>query len=270
MRADEEGEKVALVTGANGAIGKAICKELARQGDHEIVMACRNKKRAARARQEVIAETGHDVVRYAIVDLSRRESVYELARQWRGALDVLVNNAAVTPRRRRETPEGLELQFATNVMGQFWMTRAFRKALARGRSPRVVNLSSYWAGGLDLEDLQFERRYYDNNAAYRQSKQANRMLSAVFARQFSDDGIRVYSCHPGDVPSRLARNLGFHGSDTPRQAAQTPVWLATSELGAEGNGGYFRDKSRRACRFSGDRKATMALYKRCLEEGCQV
>ena len=126
-----------------------------------------------------------------------------------------VNNAATTPRRREETPEGIELQFATNVLGYFWMMTAFRGHLVDSAPARVVNVASYWAGGLDLGDLEFERRRYDNDAAYRQSKQADRMLSVAFAERLRDAGVTANACHPEDVVSTLSRNLGFGGHETP-------------------------------------------------------
>lgn len=265
MGNDSDRPDVAMVTGANGAIGSAICRGIAETDGYEVVMLCRDESKARRVRDEIVEETGVEEVRYVIADVSRRKQVYELADDWEGPLDVLVNNAATTPRQREETPEGLERQFATNVMGYFWMTRAFAPILADSEPSRIVNVASYWAGGMDLDDLQFEDRPYDNDEGYRQSKQANRMLTVAFAEQFDDRGIRVNSCHPGDVPSRLAKNLGFHGNDTPAEAADTPVWLATTDAGLEHTGAYFRDRAQRRCRFSEDRDAVQQLFERCLQ-----
>ncbi len=47
----------------------------------------------------------------------------------------------------------------------------------------VVVVASYWAGGLDLDDPEFRRRRYNNDQAYRQSKQADCMLTVAFARR---------------------------------------------------------------------------------------
>jgi len=98
------------------------------------------------------------IVRFELADLGRRVSIAALAERWSGRVQVLVNNAAITPRRREETPEGIERQFATNVLGYFWMITAFRNHLSRSASARIVNVASYWAGGLDLEDLELKRR----------------------------------------------------------------------------------------------------------------
>src|SRR5512139_1968815 len=158
--------RVALVTGATGAIGRAIARQIAARPRFEVVLACRDEAKAARAVQDIAVTTGNRSVRYEVVDVSRRSSVEALAARWRGFLHVLVNNAAVTPRRRQETAEGIELQFATNVLGYIWMIQAFTEHLKRSAPARVVNVASYWAGDLDLTDLEFRRRPYNNNEAY--------------------------------------------------------------------------------------------------------
>lgn len=254
---------IALVTGATGAIGKAIARQLAVEHGFEVVIAARDERKARRTVTEFGRKAGNGRVRYELVDLSRRASIYALAGRWRGPLHVLINNAGATPRQRLETPESIEMQFATNVLGYFWMTRAFADILKRSAPARVVNVSSYWAGDLDLTDLEFKRRRYDNNTAYRQSKQANRMLTVAFAERFQGAGVTVNVCHPGDVSSTLSNNLGFGGSQSPDAGARTPVWLATGKEGGEQTGRYFERERGVACRFAGDRQAIEKLYEIC-------
>ncbi len=159
------------------------------------------------------------------------------------------------------------MQFATNVLGYFWLTRAFYPHLRAAAPARVVNVASYWAGDLDLADLEFGRRRYDNNWAYRQSKQANRMLTVAFAGEFQAAGVSVNACHPGDVNSTLSNNLGFGGSDSPDQGAATPVWLASEPVGQAKTGRYFEGKREVQDRFAGDKVAIEALYQACLGYG---
>jgi hypothetical protein len=66
----------------------------------------------------------------------------------------LINNAAYTPRTRQETPEGIEMQFATNVLGYFRVIDEFTDILKASAPARVVNVASYWEGGLELNDLE--------------------------------------------------------------------------------------------------------------------
>jgi NAD(P)-dependent dehydrogenase (short-subunit alcohol dehydrogenase family) len=255
--------RVAMVTGATGAIGKAIARQIAARQGFEVVLACRGEARADQAVREIVRATGNSRVRFELVDVSRRSSVEALAARWHGPLHVLVNNAAVTPRRRQETPEGVELQFATNVLGYFWMVQALAESLKGAAPARVVNVASYWAGGLDLTDLQFTRRPYDNNQAYRQSKQADRMLTVAFAERLRSSGVTVNACHPGDVRSALSGNLGFGGSQTPDEGARTPMWLATEPTGGEVTGRYFEHLKEVPCPYGADQAAVERLYRTC-------
>jgi len=83
-------------------------------------------------------------------------------------------------------------------------------SLKLGSGPsRIVNVASQYAGGLDLTDLHFQRRKYNANTAYKQSKQANRVFSHTAASKFESDGIIVHACHPGVVTSNVLSGLGF-------------------------------------------------------------
>ena len=253
----------ALVTGATGAIGKAIARRLAHDRDREVVLLCRNETKAVGAVREITKVTGNDRVRYELVDLSRRSSIESVAGRLQGPIELLINNAAVTPRTRLETPDGVELQFATNVLGYFWLTEAVREHLAASAPARVINVASYWAGGLDLTDPEYQRRPYDNDQAYRQSKQADRMLTVAFASRLQALGITVNACHPGDVNSTLSNNLGFGGHESPDQGAATPVWLATHKGAESVTGRYFEYQREARCRFGEDTQAVEALFDLC-------
>lgn len=264
--------RVAIVTGATGAIGAAIAEGIAAEPGWQVVLLGRDAGRTERAAQEIRERNPGANVRTLIADLSRRASVAEAARSFAGPLHVLVNDAAVAPRRRTETPEGIELQLATNVLGYLWTAQCFEDALAEGAKrsgapSRIVNVASYWAGDLELDDLEFRRRAYDNDAAYRQSKQANRMLTPVQAEKLRERSIVVNACHPGDVNSKLSNDLGFGGHESPGEGARTPLYLATSEEAAGVSGGWFEQGSARPCRFGADRARAASLMERCAAFG---
>lgn len=255
--------RTALVTGATGAIGKAIARQLAATPGFEVVLLGRNGQKTRQATADIKRASGNSHVRYEIADVSRHASIEALAKRWQGPLHVLINNAAATPRRRQETPEGIEMQLATNVLGYVWMTEAFGEILQHSAPARVINVVSYWAGDLDINDLEFKRRRYDNGTAYRQSKQANRMLTVAHAEKFKPYNVTVNACHPGDVNSTLSNDLGFGGHESPGQGAQTPVWLATDPIGAQETGQYFEHMRQSHCRFAADKKAIAELYAAC-------
>jgi retinol dehydrogenase 12 len=260
-------ERRALVTGASGAIGKAIAIGLARQAGWELVLVGRDPARVEAAVSDVRRASGNPRLRGETLDLGRRAEIEALARRISGPLHVLVNNAATAPRQREQTPEGIERQLATNVLAYLWLSEALEPALVRatvesGAAARIVNVASYWAGDLDLDDLEFRRRPYDNDMAYRQSKQANRMLTVWQAGRLAPKRIHVNACHPGDVSSRLSRELGFGGHESPEAGAQTPLLLAIDPALEHVTGRYFEHKAQNLCPFSRDAKGIAALAER--------
>lgn len=254
--------KVALVTGSTGKIGRAIARNLA-ANDFEVVIIARDESKAQQTVLDIKNTTGNENVRFEIADLSRLQDIQTLACKWRGPLHVLVNDAAVTPHSRQETPEGIELQFATNVLGYFRMTHFFQDILGASSPARIVDIASYWAGGLRLDDLEFAIRPYTNGAAYRQSKQANRMLVAAWADLLASKGTYINACHPGDVNSTLSNNLGFGGSQSPDQGAETPIFLAVSPEGGQVTGKYFEFMTEKPDPFTRDKEQVQALFDLC-------
>jgi NAD(P)-dependent dehydrogenase (short-subunit alcohol dehydrogenase family) len=255
--------QLAIVTGATGAIGGAIARGIAADPRFEVLLLVRDAKKGSRIVDELRKVTGSKRVRHALVDLSLAGSIRSFAEQFNEPLHVLVNNAAIAPRSRQVTAEGHELMFATNVLGYYWLTLALEPNLAKAAPSRVVNVASYWAGDLDIDDLEFTRRRYDNNIAYRQSKQANRMLTVALAESLGGRGITVNACHPGDVNSTLSNALGFGGSESPESGARTPVWLATAEAVSGITGKYFADCREQACHFGHNRVLVERLLAAC-------
>ena len=254
---------MALVTGATGMIGAAIARQLASRPGWRVVLVGRDAGRARVAVEDIVQRTGNLAVSAILADLSCQQEIEALRVEWSGPLHVLVNCAAVTPVEREETREGIEVQFATNVLGYHGMIRAFQDVLIASAPARVVNVASYWAGDLDLSDLEFRRRPYSNGVAYRQSKQADRMLTVAWAERLRVHQVTVNACHPGDANSPLSNRLGFGGHDTPDESARTPVWLAAEAAGGQQTGRYFEHQRPVQCRFGADRDAVEALFAIC-------
>jgi len=254
--------KTAIITGATGSIGRAIAWQIASM-DYKVVITAKDEHKAQQVLKQIIDISGNKDVSYEMVDLSRKSSIKEFRKRWKGPLHLLINNAGATPRKRELTPEGIEMQWATNVLGYFWMIEEFKDLLIENSPCRIVNVASYWAGDLDFKDLEFESRHYNNDTAYRQSKQADRMLSIAFANQLRDKGVTVNACHPGDVKSTLSNNVGYGGHESPDQGADTPVWVATSEKLEGITGKYFEHRRESVCRFGQDKEAVERLLGVC-------
>jgi NAD(P)-dependent dehydrogenase (short-subunit alcohol dehydrogenase family) len=254
--------KTAAITGATGAIGEAIATQLALL-HYKVILITRNPEKTEAVIKRISAKTKNLDLSYQIADLSREADVKAIADQWRGELHILINNAAAVPVQRLETPEGIEMQFATNVLGYFWMTRYISPVIADSGGGRIINVASYWSGSFDITDLEFKARAYNNHDAYRQSKQANRMLTPVFANQLFSSNITVNACHPGDVNSTLSNDLGFGGSQSPTEGARTPVWLAVADELSDTTGKYFEDRKEVNCQYASLKSLSEELYIRC-------
>ena len=114
-----------------------------------------------------------------------------------------------------------------------------------------------------MGDIEFKHRLYNNDLAYRQSKQSNRMLSTYMAEKLFSDEIMVNACHPGEVNSKLSNDLGFGGHESPAQGAATPVWLATSSDLSNITGKYLEYLQQVTCRFSANYQEMERLYQLC-------
>ncbi len=254
--------KTAIVTGAYGAIGQAIAAGVAAAG-YRVTLAGRDRSLLEKTQAALIHRTSNPEIFYEVVDLGLHSQIREFSRRWDGPLHLLVNNAATAPRRRAETTEGIEVQWATNVLGYFWMMRYFHPFMGGQANARIVNVASYWAGGMNTVDPEFKTRPYDNDVAYRQAKQANRMLSAAFATRLKPYGITVNSCHPGDVNSKLSNAFGFGGSESPAEGAATPLYLALSDEVRNVSGNYYEHLKPVACGFCKEPAAIDQLYDLC-------
>jgi retinol dehydrogenase-13 len=255
-------QKNAIITGAYGAIGFAIALDIAAKG-HRVTLLGRDRERLENALNLIQHRTSNPDVFLEVVDLGLQQEILAFSSRWKGSLDLLVNNAATAPRNRTETTEGIEVQWATNVLGYFWMMKYFHPFMEGLPEARIVNVASYWAGGMNLKDPEFKRRPYDNDVAYRQAKQANRMLSVAFARRLELKGITVNSCHPGDVNSKLSNAFGFGGSESPEQGAETPIYLSLSDNVRGVTGKYFEHLNQVNCPFSRDKMEIERLFELC-------
>ncbi|GAC1519852.1 MAG: hypothetical protein NVS3B1_01920 [Marmoricola sp.] len=111
--------KTALITGANGGIGKEVARQLALRPEFgRIYLACRNEGRAEAAKAELEAQTGRSIFEIVVMDVADLRSVYASLADIDGSVDALVMNAGVIgPQSLELTADGVTTVFATNVLG---------------------------------------------------------------------------------------------------------------------------------------------------------
>jgi NAD(P)-dependent dehydrogenase (short-subunit alcohol dehydrogenase family) len=270
--------KRVLITGPTSGIGRQIAIELGQLGAH-LVLACRDEAKGRDVARAIAAEAkGGDVdvagdVDVLQVDVSSRESVQAFVAAYTARhppVDVLVNNAGTIQGERRESVDGIELTFATNVLGYHRVTSSLLNHFNTAGAPRIVVVASAFAGELDLADLEFRRRPYDGLLAYRQSKACDRLWSWVLARRLQPRGITVNAMTPGWVPdTELSRNLlpevrqaRARPGRTVTQGADTAVWLAASPDVAGVTARFYADRRETPCEFR-DHDTEERLWRIC-------
>lgn len=194
-------QKLAIVTGAGRGLGREVALGLARAG-WAVIMACRNPAAALPVRDELAALSGNPGIEVMEIDLASLASVRAFAAAFLAqgrSLDALVNNAGITSRERRLSPDGHELVVATNYLGPCLLSLLLMPALGRGS--RVVNLTSniHGWGAYRLDSL-------DSHAwvrAYAVSKLCVLISSLALARALEARGITVNAIHPGVVKTGI-------------------------------------------------------------------
>lgn len=206
--------RVALVTGANTGLGYDTARALAERGA-SVVLAVRDVDKGEMARKRILeAEPDADLAVQAL-DLSSLQSVRaaaETLKKEHPRIDLLVNNAAVAFPPKTTTPDGFELQFATNHLGHFALTGLLLENMLGVDGARVVVVASLdhkLGGAIHFDDLQWKRRY-SSALAYAQSKLANLMFCYELHRRLVKAGapLMTVTAHPGYSKSELFRNMG--------------------------------------------------------------
>jgi NAD(P)-dependent dehydrogenase (short-subunit alcohol dehydrogenase family) len=240
--------KRAIVTGASSGIGIETARALAAAGA-DVTLAVRNTAAGATTAADIAATTGREDVAVAALEMTDLASIAAFAAAWDGPLDMLINNAGVMMSPEQRTPEGWELQFATNHLGHFALAKALHGALVTAGSARIVVVSSmgHLYSPVVFDDLHFRFRPYDPLLAYAQSKTAAILFAVGATARWAGDGITANALNPGAIATNLQRHVGGklvtppERQKTPEQGAATSVLLATSPQ-LEGIGGrYFDD-----------------------------
>jgi NAD(P)-dependent dehydrogenase (short-subunit alcohol dehydrogenase family) len=243
-----------LITGANSGIGYESALALADLGA-EVVLLCRSLDRGEQAAASIREQTGNPWVASEQLDVSDLASVRAAAaRLGEKPVDVLIHNAGTLADERTETGEGLELAFATHVVGPFLLTGLLRDALEKSPDARVIWVSSggMYTRRLNLEDPNWTDRDYDGVVAYAETKRAQVVLAELWAEELRDAGVTVNAMHPGwaDTPAVRSSLPRFHQLTrrilrTPAEGADTVIWLAASERAGQSTGRFFFDREPR-------------------------
>ena len=189
--------KVVLITGGTGGIGKATAIGLAAMGAR-VGITGRDVSRGEQAAADIRAASGNRAVDMFAADMTSQAEVRRLAAAVLNAyprLDVLINNVGGFWAHRHLTADGIEQTLGLNHLAPFLLTNLLLDRLKAGTPARVVTVSSgeQARGRIDFDDLQAARKY-SGQRAYSQSKLANVMFTMELARRLREQASQLPAC----------------------------------------------------------------------------
>jgi 3-oxoacyl-[acyl-carrier protein] reductase len=178
---------VAIVTGASRGIGRGIATELA--STHKVIATYRGNREAA---ESLRAETGAEIIQSDIGSATDRAALVAFALEKFGRIDLLVNNAGIAPRERKDILEAGEESFDelvnTNLKGPHFLTQQVARQMIAQGGGRIVFVSSISAFTSSL-----------NRADYCISKAGLSMSAQTFAARLAPEGVLVFEVQPGII-----------------------------------------------------------------------
>jgi NAD(P)-dependent dehydrogenase (short-subunit alcohol dehydrogenase family) len=216
--------KVALITGGDSGIGRAVAVLFAREGADVAIVYLPVEQSDAETVRAAVKDEGRQVLLLAgdVTDRAFCDRAVEDTVQHFGQLDILVNNAAYQETRKsleEITDEELDKTFRTNIYAYFWLARAAVKHLPKGGV--IINCGS-------ITGLEGNKHLPD----YAATKGAIHAFTKSLAMLLSEREIRVNCVAPGPIwtplqpVSKSAEEVAEHGADTPMGRPGQPEEVA--------------------------------------------
>ena len=248
--------KTVMITGANQGIGLAAAHALAKRGC-TLYLVCRNSLRGDAAVSEVRKVSGNPNVHLIVCDVSCISDIHKLVGNYMTSgrdLHVLINNAGVMLKPPMKSVDGYEINFATNTLGSYALTRGLEPVLRKSAPAKVIFVSSGGAllEGLEINDLEGKEiaessRFEETQ--YSRDKRRQIAMAEGFSREWSDNKVYAYSMHPGWAETESVKTSipDFYNRfkdklRTPEQGADTIAWLAETDDAKLEPGGYYLDR----------------------------
>ncbi len=204
--------RVCVITGATSGVGYQAAKRLAEGGAYNVLI-CRNSDKAMRVKNELENTYGTkvDTIQADFSKLAdvRKAAIVLLENYPR--IDILINNAGIHNTHRILTEDGIENVFAVNHVASFLLTRLLLERMIKCAPSRIIQVNSqgHRFGGLDLNDLNWQKRRYKGLQGYGASKVAQLMTVWELVDILKGSGVTINAVHPGEVKTNIGMNNGF-------------------------------------------------------------
>lgn len=105
---------------------------------------------------------------------------------------MLINNAGIWTKTKKLNKLCVEYNLSVNLPGHQLLSQLYPDELKNAAPSRIINVASHFAGGLDIDYINFDKRNYNETLAYKQTKLPDRMLTRERARRLEKDNVSVY------------------------------------------------------------------------------
>ncbi len=248
MRHDAFMAKTAVVSGVTSGVGWGVARGLVAKGWHVVGLA-RDPERAQHIHGGQIEAVRCDLASHSATEAAAAEVLNRCPK-----IDALIGCAGVVPWKRKENAEGVELTWATNILGHALLTDRLLDRLQASAPARVIMISgnTHRSATIHWTDPEL-RAGYNALRAGKQAALAKVLWTYAMARQLEDSDVTFNTFCPAFVKSGLTRDfprwlaplvaLGHLFAQTPEEGARTPIWLATDSALEETTGHFFRHRA---------------------------
>ncbi|UCG83915.1 MAG: SDR family NAD(P)-dependent oxidoreductase [Dehalococcoidia bacterium] len=230
--------KLCVISGATSGVGLASLRRIA-AGGADVVLVARNAQKAedVRSRIATASRVNIDIVIADFTDLDSVRNAAAAILEKCPRIDLLVNSAGVFSTGRVITAGGFELCFCVNHLAPFLLTRLLLDRIAESAPARIIQVNSqgHRFGGFNINDVNWQRRFYNGYRGYGASKIAQLLTIWEMADRLGATQVTVNAVHPGGVKT----NIGNNNGPLYRWFSRHVIWYTLKDPGMSGDAIYF-------------------------------
>jgi len=246
--------KTCIISGATSGVGLSALKYLVGAGA-DIAMLARDLEKAEKVRDLLDKQNNGVNIDILYSDFSKIETIRKVSEtilKNYPRIDLLINSAGIFCTSRTLNSEGTEIVFCINHLAPFLLVRLLMKRLKESAPSRIIHVNSqgHRFNGLDINDLNWEKRLFNGYKSYGASKTAQLLTTWELADILKGSGVTINAMHPGAVKTNIGLNNGplyrwysrhiiWHFLDDPRISGEAIYYLAASPEMENISGRYF-------------------------------
>lgn len=245
--------KLCIISGATSGVGYEAVKSLA-AGGANIVMVVRNENKAKTVKNEIEGKYPV-VVDYFIADFSDLKQVEKAAMdilEKYSKIDILINSAGIHSTKRKLNKDGIEMVFCVNHLAPFLLTKLLLGSLLESSPSRIIQVNSegHRFNGLNVDDINWEKRFYTGLRSYGASKTAQLLTVWQLSKGLEGTGVTINAMHPGAVKTNIGNdngrlyrwflhNVTWHFLKDPKISGDALYYLASASELSNVSGEFF-------------------------------